>query len=102
MSDSSTTNDLQVPYFPATAIVNIQLGSLIIQQLQGVVAFLIEGHTQAEFEGIADKVNKKEPLLPWEQSCITITTLLNGIMTAAKDQGLLEMRSLSQSLQGLV
>lgn len=88
-----------IPHILPTAQVNIgPLGTAFISQLQDVYAFLLEGHTKDEAEAIRVKLQAKEPLTSWEQSLITLTALISTVHNKALEQGLVEYKSIAESL----
>lgn len=92
------SNEIKVPVLQKSALVTITLGSRIITDIQGALAYMVEGKSQQELQAIKEHITAGT-LTPWESSCVALTRLLQVIYDAAKENGMLDYRSLEDTLK---
>lgn len=88
---------LQVPVLKRESKVTITLGSRIIGDLQGALAYLVEGRTKQELDAIREHILSGN-LQPWESSSVALTRLLQVIFDEAQKHDMLDYRSIEDML----
>ncbi len=95
-------NNIQVPHIKASAIIDLQLSTAFLNDLQIVYLYLLEGHDKSEADVIRDKLLNKSSLTSWEASLVSMTTLISTIHKNAEASGQVEYKSLEQSINSII
>jgi hypothetical protein len=91
----------KIPHIKANAQIPIVVGTAIINNLQVMYAWLLEGKTKEDAERIKVKIENKEQLTGPEQAIVTISTLLSAIHKEAMDNGYVEFKDLEETVKGI-
>ena len=103
MSTNSFSSKLQdetlAPFLKKDAIVNIKIGTGYLQQVAGIISFLVEGKTQEDLKNIEEKIKNKTELEPWMAAVATLQVLIRTVFEEADKEGLVEYKNLEESLK---
>ncbi len=91
----------QVTHIKQDAVVSIQLGTQIINQLQATLGYLIEGKSEQDILAIKEHAEAGVPLTSWELSTVTITNLLQAIYASAVEHDQTITKSLDDSIAAI-
>lgn len=89
----------QIPYLRKDSIIQVSLGTEMVNRLQQVLAHVIEGHSQVDMDAIGEHV-KAGTLQPWESSAITLSQLLQSVLEIANATNCIDYRDITEVLTG--
>jgi len=84
---------VKLPFLKHDAKINITIGTQMVNNLQGVIGYLIELHADTEekkkaiMESLKDKVTNQKQLEKWEAVVLTLTQFLKAVGDEAEKSG---------------